>query len=162
MGNAIPPSGHLFNPDYADMVKAMLDEGVEFMLVGGYAVLFHGYPRTTFDIDLWVRPSPDNAPKVLGALRRFGAPLQDVAAADFDHPDMVYQIGVPPCRIDILTRIDGVAWEEAEPNAILRTVDGLPVKVIGRADLIRNKRASGRTKDAADADALEQIAGHVP
>ena len=162
MKNAISPSGHLFNPDYADMVKAMLDEGVEFMLVGGYAVLFHGYPRTTFDIDLWVRPSPDNAPKVLGALRRFGAPLQDVTAADFDHPDMVYQIGVPPCRIDILTRIDGVAWEEAEPNAILRVVDGLPIKVIGRAELIRNKRASGRTKDAADADALEQIEGKAP
>ena len=144
------------------MVKAMLDEGVEFMLVGGYAVLFHGYPRTTFDIDLWVRPSPDNAPKVLAALHRFGAPLQDVTASDFDHPDMVYQIGVPPCRIDILTRIDGVAWEEAEGNAILGNVDGLPLKVIGLAELIRNKRASGRTKDAADADALEQIAGKVP
>ena len=162
MRKDISPSGPLFNPDYADMVKAMLDEGVEFMLVGGYAVLFHGYPRTTFDIDLWVRPSPDNAPKVLAALHRFGAPLQDVTASDFDHPDMVYQIGVPPCRIDILTRIDGVAWEEAEGNAILGNVDGLPLKVIGLAELIRNKRASGRTKDAADADALEQIAGKVP
>ena len=156
------PSGHLLNPDYADMVKAMLDEGVEFMLVGGYAVLFHGYPRTTFDIDLWVRPSQDNAPKVLAALHRFGAPVQDVTVADFDHPDMVYQIGVPPCRIDILTRIDGVAWEEAESHAIQRVVDGLPLKVIGLAELIRNKRASGRTKDAADADALEQIAGNAP
>ena len=162
MRKDISPSGHLFNSDYADMVKAMLDEGVEFMLVGGYAVLFHGYPRTTFDIDLWVRPSPGNAPKVLAALHRFGAPVQDVTAADFDHPDMVYQIGVPPCRIDILTRIDGVAWEEAEANAILRNVDGLSLKVIGLAELIRNKRASGRTKDAADADALEQIAGKAP
>lgn len=155
-------SDNLFNPDYADMAGALIGAGAEFMLVGGYAVLLHGYPRTTFDIDFWVRPSPGNAPKVMEALHRFGAPLRDVSAADFDHPDMVYQIGVPPCRIDILTRIDGVEWEEAAPRAVEGIVNGMKIKIIGLEDLIRNKRASGRTKDAADAEELERISGGKP
>ena len=98
----------LFNSDYADMARALLDAGVEFMLVGGYAVSVHGYPRTTFDIDFWVRPSAENARRVMGALRAFGAPLREISEEDFDHPDMVVQIGVAPRRIDLLTRIDGV------------------------------------------------------
>jgi predicted nucleotidyltransferase len=155
-------SDNLFNPDYADMAGALIGAGAEFMLVGGYAVLLHGYPRTTFDIDFWVRPSPGNAPKVMEALHRFGAPLRDVSAADFDHPDMVYQIGVPPCRIDILTRIDGVEWEEAAPRAVEGIVNGMKIKIIGLEDLIRNKRASGRAKDAADAEELERISGGKP
>ena len=151
-------SSHLFNSDYADMAKALLDAGAEFMLVGGYAVSVHGYPRTTFDIDFWVRPSPGNARKVMRALQAFGAPLREISEADFDHPDMVVQIGVAPRRIDLLTRIDGVEWEEAAPHAVTKDIDGLPVPVIGLGDLIRNKRASGRPKDAADAAALEKIA----
>ena len=87
---------NLFNSDYADMAKALLDAGAEFMLVGGFAVSVHGYPRTTFDIDFWVRPTPENAPRVLAALQAFGAPLRDVTVSDFDHPDMVVQIGVAP------------------------------------------------------------------
>ena len=151
-------SSRLFNSDYADMAKALLDAGVEFMLVGGYAVSVHGYPRTTFDIDFWVRPSPGNARKVMRALQAFGAPLREISEADFDHPDMVVQIGVSPRRIDLLTRIDGVEWEEAAPHAVTKDIDGLPVPVVGLGDLIRNKRASGRPKDAADAAALEKIA----
>ena len=152
----------LFNTDYADMAAALLAAGAEFMLVGGFAVSIHGYPRTTFDIDFWVRPTPENAPKVLAALRAFGSPLQGVTASDFDHPDMVLQIGVAPRRIDILTSIDGVTWEEASPRAIRREIGGLSVPVLGIGDLIRNKRATGRPKDAADAAALEQIAGERP
>ncbi len=155
-------SDNLFNPDYADMAGALIGAGAEFMLVGGYAVLLHGYPRTTFDIDFWVRPSPGNAPKVMEALHRFGAPVRDVSAADFDHPDMVYQIGVPPCRIDILTRIDGVEWEEAAPRAVEGIVNGMKITIIGLEDLIRNKRASGRAKDTADAEELERISGGKP
>ena len=151
-------TSHLFNSDYADMVRALLEAGAEFMLVGGYAVSVHGYPRTTFDIDFWVRPNPDNARKVMRALRAFGAPLQEVSEGDFDHPDMVVQIGVAPRRIDLLTRIDGVEWEEAVPHAVTKEIDGLPVPVVGLDDLIRNKRASGRPKDAADAAALARIA----
>ena len=153
---------NLFNSDYADMAKALLDAGVEFMLVGGYAVSLHGYPRTTFDIDFWVKPTSENAPKVMRALRDFGAPMFDVSISDFDHPDMVYQIGVAPRRIDILTRIDGVTWDEAEPNAVIRTVNGLPLKVVGVYELIRNKRSTGRPKDEADAAALEKIVEGMP
>ena len=148
----------LFNSDYADMASALLDAGAEFMLVGGYAVSLHGYPRTTFDVDFWVRPTPENAPKVMQALRLFGAPTKDVSVADFDHPDMVFQIGVAPRRIDILTRIDGVTWDEASLHAVERNVNGMAFKILGIAELIRNKRATGRPKDAADADVLEKLA----
>lgn len=149
---------HLFNSDYADMARTLLDAGAEFMLVGGYAVSVHGYPRTTFDIDFWIRPSAGNARKVMEALRAFGAPLREISEKDFDHPDMVVQIGVAPRRIDLLTRIDGVEWEEAASRAVTKDIGGLRVPVIGLDDLIRNKRASGRPKDAADAAALEKIA----
>lgn len=149
---------NLFNPDYADMAKALLNAGAEFMLVGGFAVSLHGYPRTTFDIDFWVRPTPENAPKVLAALRAFGAPLHDISVSDFDHPDMVVQIGVAPRRIDILTRIDGVTWDEAAPQMLWETINGLSVPVVGLDALIANKRSTGRAKDAADAAALEKIA----
>jgi hypothetical protein len=148
----------LFNSDYADMAKALIDAKVEFMLVGGYAVTLHGYPRTTFDVDFWVRPVPENAARVMCALRLFGAPLQSVTPSDFDHPDMVFQIGVSQRRIDILTKIDGVEWDEAAPHAVERTVNGLSIKVVGLAELIRNKLATGRPKDAADAAALGKIA----
>jgi predicted nucleotidyltransferase len=151
-------SSRLLNPDYEDMAKALLDANVEFMLVGGFAVSVHGYPRTTFDIDFWVRPTPLNAQRVLLALQIFGAPMQDVSASDFDHPDMVFQIGVAPRRIDILTKIDGVSWDEASPHAIREEIDGLAIPVVGLEDLIRNKRATGRIKDAADAAALEKLA----
>ena len=146
-----------FNSDYADMAKALLDAGAEFMLVGGFAVSIHGYPRTTFDIDFWVRPTPENALRVIAALRSFGAPLQNVTARDFDHPDIVLQIGVAPRRIDILTRIDGVSWEEAAPHVISENCNGLSIPVIGLEDLVRNKRASGRPKDEADAAALARL-----
>ena len=149
---------NLFNSDYADMARALLDAGAEFMLVGGFAVSVHGYPRTTFNIDFWVRPTPANAPRVLAALRAFGAPLRDVTVSDFDHPDMVVQIGVAPRRIDILTRIDGVTWDEAAPQMVRETINGLSVPVVGLDALIANKRSTGRAKDAADAAALEKIA----
>ena len=149
----------MFNDDYADMAKALLDTGVEFMLVGGYAVMVHGYPRTTFDIDFWIRPTPENARRAMRALQKFGAPTLNVSEKDFDHPDMVVQIGVAPRRIDLLTRIDGVEWDEAVSNAMTKDIDGLSVPVVGLEALIKNKRASGRPKDAADAAALEKIAG---
>ena len=149
---------NLFNSDYADMARALLDAGAEFMLVGGFAVSVHGYPRTTFDIDFWVRPTPENAVKVVSALRAFGAPMKNVSAADFDHPDMVFQIGVAPRRIDILTRIDGVAWDEAAPHVVRETINGMSVPVVGLDALIRNKRSTGRPKDTADAAVLERLA----
>ena len=144
------------NPHFREMLSAFIAEGVEFLIVGAYALAAHGVPRATGDLDFWVRPGDDNARRVLQALAAFGAPLHDLAAEDLTQPDVVFQIGVEPARIDILTEIDGVAFDEAWAGRVVSEIDGLRVPVIGRAELIRNKRALGRTRDLADIEALEQ------
>jgi hypothetical protein len=145
------------NPDYLDMLSALSGEGVEFLVVGAYALAVHGIPRATGDIDLWVRPTEDNAQRVLLALSKFGAPLGDLTAADLATPGTVFQVGVAPRRIDLLTAIDGVSFEDAwRTRTTLRTGE-LVVSIIGRAELLVNKRATGRARDAADAEELEQL-----
>ena len=139
------------------MVECLLSAEVDFMLVGGYAVALHGWPRTTFDIDFWIMANPENAKSVLQALKSFGAPLTDLTEADFHKPGMVFQIGTEPQRIDIVSAIDGLEYSEAAKHAVKMNVDGLEIKVISIDDLIVNKRASGRPKDIADAVALEKI-----
>ena len=148
---------HLLNEDYRDMIECLLRAGADFMLVGGYAVALHGWPRTTFDIDFWIMTGPENAKAVMRAIKEFGAPLMDLEESDFHKPGMVFQIGVPPKRIDIISGISGLDYAEASRNAVKMNVDGLEVKVISLGDLIVNKRASGRPKDIADALALEKI-----
>ena len=143
------------NRDFVEMLSALCEEGAEFLLVGAYALAVHGQPRATGDLDLWVRPEAHNARRVLAALRRFGAPSEGIGEADLAHSDMVFQIGVQPVRIDILTSIDSVGFEEAWTERITAELAGLTIPVIGRAHLIRNKRATGRTRDLADAEALE-------
>jgi hypothetical protein len=143
------------NPDYSDMLSALSDAGAEYLLVGALALAAHGHPRSTGDIDLWVRPSRDNAARVLAALEAFGAPLPDDVASDLATPDRVVQIGVAPQRIDILTSIDGVDFEEAWSARNDMVVDGIRVPVISRRHLIANKKASGRPRDLADAEELE-------
>lgn len=143
------------NRDFIEMLSALCGEGAEFLLVGAYALAVHGHPRATGDLDLWVRPDPGNAARVLQALRRFGAPLENLGAADLARPDTVVQIGVQPVRIDLLTAIDGVEFAEAWSARVTARIEGLEVPVIGRQHLIRNKRATGRTRDLADAEALE-------
>lgn len=115
----------------------------------------HGVPRATGDIDLWVRPSRENAEKVFRALARYGAPIASLTLDDLSKPGTVFQIGVAPHRIDVLTAIDGVAFEEAWAHRITTDISGVKVPVIGREDLVRNKRSTGRTRDQADADRLE-------
>lgn len=148
----------MLNEDYRDMLQCLNAEGVRFMLVGGYALAAHGYPRSTLDIDLWVMASADNAAAIMKALKQFGAPLSDVSAADFETEGTVLQIGVAPRRIDILTEIDGVCFDEAWPRSVPVDLDGLPIRVISLEDLLANKRASGRPKDVADAATLEELA----
>ena len=148
---------NLFNKDYRDMIECLLREGVEFMLVGGYAVALHGWPRMTFDIDFWIMANPQNAAAVIRALKAFGAPLMDLKEEDFHRPGMVYQIGMVPQRIDILSAISGVVYEDAVSRAVRMDVDGLSLKVIALDDLIANKRASGRPKDIVDAMTLEKL-----
>ena len=143
------------NPDYRDMLNALSAEGVEFLVVGAYALAVHGLPRATGDIDLWVRPTSANAARIWQALQRFGAPLRELTEADFTSDDVVYQIGVAPRRIDILTSITGVDFEDAWRSRVPTEVDGVRFSAIDAGNLLRNKRASGRPKDLADAAWLE-------
>jgi hypothetical protein len=148
----------MLNEDYREMLQVLGDEKVRFLLVGAYALAAHGYPRATMDIDIWVMPSPDNADAVLRALRRFGAPLNNLTKADLEQEGTVFQIGVAPRRIDIITAVSGLQFDEAFSHASPVDVEGIQVHIPSVADLIRNKRASGRTRDLADAEALENLA----
>lgn len=148
--------------DYRDMLCLLNEEQVEYLLIGGWAISFHARFRYTEDIDLWVRPSPTNAAHLMRALRRFGAPLTNVTEADFIQPRYGLHIGVPPCRIDILTTIAGVSFDEAWPNRIEETLDGIPINVIGLDELIRNKQAAGRDRDLRDVAVLKKSSGKKP
>ncbi len=148
----------MLNEDYRDMLQALVGEKVRFLLVGAYALAAHGYPRATMDIDIWVMPAPDNADAVLRAILRFGAPLHNATRSDFEREGTVFQIGVAPRRIDIITAASGLRFEDAFQKSIAVNIEGIEVRIPSAADLIRNKRASGRTKDLADAEALEELA----
>jgi hypothetical protein len=147
----------MLNEDYKEMLKTLVDERVNFLLVDAYAMAAHGYPRATMDIDIWVMPEPDNADAVLRAMRRFGAPLHHLTKADLVQKNTVFQIGVAPRRIDIITSASGLQFEEAYSRALRVEIEGIPIHILSVADLIRNKRATGRTKDLADAEALENL-----
>ena len=147
----------MLNEDYKDMLHALVDEKVSFLLVGAYALAAHGYPRATMDIDIWVMPAPDNADSVMRAIQRFGAPLHDLTKADLEKGGTVFQIGVAPRRIDIITSASGLRFEEAYSRSSVVVIEGFEVRVLSVDDLIRNKRAAGRTKDLADAEALEAL-----
>lgn len=145
----------MLNKDYRDMLSCLSTEGVEFLLVGAYALSVHGYPRATMDIDIWVKPSLENADAVLRALRRFGAPVAALEVDTFARKSTVFQIGVPPRRIDIITGATGLEFDAAFSGSVAVDIDGIPVRVLSVQDLMVNKRAAGRTKDLADVEALE-------
>ena len=145
------------NQDFLDLLSAFNAADVRYLVVGAYAVGVHGHPRATKDLDIWVEASPDNAPKIIAALGAFGAPVANLATSDFAKPGTGFMMGNPPRRIDILTEISGVGFEEAVPRAISASFDGVPARVIGFDDLIANKRAAARPQDAADVHALERI-----
>jgi hypothetical protein len=126
-----------------------------FLVVGAYAVTFHARPRATGDLDLWIEATPANAARVLRALGNFGAPLKDLSEADLAQPDVVYQIGVPPRRIDLLTSLTGLTFDEAWAGRAKGRIADLDVPFIGREALVRNKRALGRARDLADLELLE-------
>lgn len=143
------------NPDFRDMLVALKDADVEYLVVGAYAVAAHGYPRATGDLDIWIRADDATAPKAMRALAAFGAPMHEISEADFAKPSIVFQIGVPPGRIDILTGLSGLNFQSAWENRVELRIDDLIFFVVGKSDLIANKRATGRPKDLADLDALE-------
>jgi hypothetical protein len=143
------------NPDFRDLFAALNAAGARYLLVGGYAVAFHAQPRFTKDLDVWTDPDPTNAARVYDALRGFGAPLNELTAADLARPGTVFQIGVPPNRIDIVTAIDGVGFSESWPARAETTYGDQSVPVIGKRHLVQNKRASGRPQDLLDLEILE-------
>jgi hypothetical protein len=147
------------NDDFVDMLAALKRNDVAFLIVGAYALAAHGYPRATGDIDILVQPTPENALKVHRALLEFGAPVaaHGVSAADFAAEGMVYQLGLPPRRIDLLTSISGVAYQEAAAETLPGRIGPCDVLFIGKAALIKNKSATGRTKDMADVEQLRQL-----
>jgi hypothetical protein len=147
----------MLNDDYKDILQAFVAEKVKFLLVGAYALAAHGYLRATVDIDLWVMPSPENAEAVLRALRRFGAALHDLTEQDLQSDGIIFQIGVAPRRIDIITTASGLGFQEAFDRSLSVNIDGIDVRVPSLDDLTRNKMATGRTKDLADAEALDAL-----
>ncbi len=140
--------------DFKELLELFNRHKVEYLVVGGYALAFHGAPRVTGDIDLFVRPTGENAERILYALEDFGFGSLNLSREDFTMPGMIVQLGVPPVRIDIITRVSGVSWEKADADKVAGSYADTPVHFIGRDDLITNKRATGRKKDLADIEAL--------
>lgn len=145
----------MLNRDFSEILSIFNAEGVEYLVVGAYALAAHGVPRATGDIDLWVRPDSENADRVWRALVRFGAPLERLSRADFHDSDAFIRFGMPPCRIDIHTSIPGLAFDDAYAARITPTLDGVQLNALSRADLIQSKRAAGRPQDLADVSRLE-------
>jgi hypothetical protein len=144
------------NEDYRDFIAALLEVRARFLIVGAHALAAHGVPRATVDLDVWVEATPANVRLVWNALAAFGAPLEalDIKEADLLAPDTVAQFGMPPNRIDVLTGISGIDFSTAWADRMESDFAGLRAPFIGRKSFIQNKRASGRTKDLADIEAL--------
>jgi hypothetical protein len=145
------------NPDFRDLFAALNDVQAEFLVVGGYALAVHGAPRFTKDLDVWVAASAANAVRVWQALDTFGAPFGDLTRQDLATPGIVFQMGLPPNRIDLITGIDGVTFEEAWAHRVASAYGDQPVAVIGLDELIRNKSAAGRPQDLLDVQTLRGI-----
>lgn len=145
------------NQDFAEMLSTLSGEGVEFLVVGAHALAAHGLPRATKDLDLWVGPGAGNAARAWRALAEFGAPLDQIDRADLERPGTIFQIGVPPHRIDVLTSIDGVSFPEAWARRASFRFHDLEIPVLCRDDLIAAKRAAGRPQDLVDLANLERL-----
>lgn len=144
------------NRDFVEMLSALSETGTEFLLVGAHALAVYARPRATGDMDLWIRPSSDNAARAWKALQRFGVPLVDLSCDDLVQPNLVYQIGIVPCRIDLLTSLTGLDFEESWSRRGMILVEALNVPVLSRQDLINNKRALARPQDLVDVAELEK------
>ncbi len=144
------------NRDFAEMLDALLAAGAEFLIVGAHALAAHGRPRATGDLDIWIGPTRENSERVWRALIIFGAPLNELRTEDLSTPETVFQIGIAPARIDILTSLTGLDFSEAWGHRQIIEIEGRALPFISRDDLIRNKRAVGRPRDMADIDDLER------
>jgi hypothetical protein len=145
------------HPDFRELLALFNAHHVEYLIVGGYALAFHGAPRFTGDLDIFVRPEAANAQRILTALEAFGFASVGLTPSDFERPDQVVQLGVPPVRIDLITSITGVSWDEAWAGKVSGRYGDMPVSYIGREQFVANKRATGRTKDVADLEVLGEM-----
>ncbi|MCC6766089.1 MAG: nucleotidyltransferase [Deltaproteobacteria bacterium] len=144
------------NPDFKDLFASFNDAAVEYLVVGAHAVMVFTEPRYTKDLDLWVRPSAINAKRVLRALAAFGAPLQGLSETDFSSEGTIFQMGVAPNRIDVITTVDGLRFEDSFSRALRTTYGGVPISVLGADDLVINKRTVARPQDLLDLERLER------
>jgi len=142
--------------DFKELLELFNAHRVEYLIVGAYALAVHGVPRATGDLDLWVNPTPENASRILGALEEFGVGGLDLSVADFVKPEHVVQLGVQPVRVDLVTAIDGVRWDKAWQGRFAGEYGSVPTHYLGRQEFVANKRASGRQKDLADLEALDE------
>jgi hypothetical protein len=142
-------------PDFSELVALFNARKVDYVIVGAFALAFHGVPRFTGDLDILVRPEQDNSRKVLDALHAFGFGSLNLSAEDFSDPHRVIQLGFPPVRIDLMTSLTGLTWEEIATGKIAGLLGKVPVQYLGKDELIRNKRAVGRAKDLADIESLQ-------
>ena len=144
------------NSDFRDLLRIFGEEDVEFLVVGAYAIIHHTQPRYTKDLDIWIKPSAENASRVSRAFLRFGAPMVEVTEEDFAHEGLQYAIGMPPSQIDFLTSLPGADFESAWKNRAEGTADGITVPFLGVAQLVTTKTLAGRPQDLADIDELRR------
>lgn len=145
----------MLNQDFKEFIQSLNDNGVRYLVVGGYAVALHGYPRYTKDMDIWVDMTAENASKIVKALDQFGFGSLGVKESDFTVPDQMLQLGNPPRRIDLLTSLPGVEFSKCYPDRTTVDVEGVSVYFIDLENLRKNKRATGRHQDLADLEHLE-------
>ncbi len=146
----------MLNEDYKDILRSLSRNKVKFLVVGAYALGMHGYPRATGDFDIWVEASKENSVRIFNALRDFGAPLKQIADSTFSKKGIVFQIGIPPRRIDIINHIDGVSFSKAYPRKKMVNLEGIRIPFISLKDLIKNKQSTGRMKDKVDVAYLKE------
>jgi len=142
------------HPDFKELLELFNKHKVEYVIVGGYALAFHGAPRFTGDIDIFIYAHPENARHVLEALEEFGFKSTELTEEDFISSNKVIQLGTPPVRVDIITSLTAVLWDEVAKSRVSGSYGGVPVFFIGKSDFIKNKRAIGRMQDLADIEAL--------
>jgi hypothetical protein len=146
----------MLSKDFREFIKSLNEHDVRYLLVGGYAVAFHGHPRYTKDMDIWVDHAPDNAVRMVKALEAFGFGSLGLKQQDFTEEDQIIELGYPPTRIDIWTTLPGVKFDDCYSLRVGIAIEGVPVQFIDKENLKKNKRAAGRMQDLADVESLEE------
>ena len=145
------------NRDFRDLLQCLNEAGAQYLIVGAYAVIYHTEPRYTKDLDIWTEPTPENAAKVWNALVKFGAPLTDLTLADLSNPDIVFQMGIEPNRIDIILDVEGLSFAEAWEDRVRGTYEDQKIFVLSYEHTLHAKKTAGREQDLLDAHRLEAI-----